>query len=172
MANTPITSFQGIQGEWESVLQECPADALFLTPQWQNVWWDTFGDGRTMVGFTYSAPDGASADGVAAIASLAQSGDIVSFVGSTDTFDYNDFPIRPGHEEGFYQTLLEYMEERDCRMLRLDSLRESSLTLEYLPEIARSRGYTVEIEQESAGISRIDRRVSLEKIVNAGIDVA
>ena len=148
MANTPITSFQEIEAEWESVLQDCPADALFLTPQWQKVWWDTFGDGRTMVGFTYSAPDGAAGDGVAAIASLAKSGDVVSFVGSRDTFDYNDFPITPGHEEGFYQALLEYMEELNCRMLRLDSLKESSLTLEHLPDIARSRGYTVEIEQE------------------------
>ena len=143
MANTPITSFQEVQAEWESVLQEYPADNLFLTPQWQEVWWDVFGNGRTMAGFTYSATDG-----VAAIASLAKSGDTVSFVGSRDTFDYNDFPIRPGHEEGFFQVLLECMEEHDCRTLRLDSLKEGSPTLEYLPEMARVRGYTVEIEQE------------------------
>lgn len=143
MANTPITSFQDIEAEWESVLRESPANTLFLTPQWQQVWWDTFGKGRTMVGFSYPAPDG-----VAAIASLAKSGDTVSFVGSQDTFDYNDFPVRPGYEEGFYQTLLECMEQQGCRMLRLDSLRESSPTLEHLPAMARSRGYTVEIEQE------------------------
>ncbi len=148
MANTPITSFQEVQAEWESMLRECPADTLFLTPQWQKVWWDTFGDGRTMVGFTYSAPDGMAGDGVAAIASLAKTGDTVSFVGSKDTFDYNDFPIKPGHEDGFFQTLLECIEEYDCRILRLDSLKEGSPTLEYLPEMARSRGYTVEIEQE------------------------
>ena len=148
MANTPITSFQETQAAWESVLEECPADALFLTPKWQEVWWDTFGDGRTMVGFTYSAPGAKAGDGVAAIASLAKSGDTVSFVGSKDTVDYNDFPIRPGHEAGFYQALLEFMEEHSCRMLRLDSLRESSQTLEHLPDIARRRGYTVEVEQE------------------------
>ncbi len=148
MANNPITSFQEIQSEWESVLRESPVDALFLTPQWQKVWWDTFGDGRTMFGFTYSSPDVASGNGVAAIASLAKSGDTVSFVVSTDTFDYNDFPIKRGHEEGFYQALLECMDEYDFRVLRLDSLKEGSPTLGYLPEMARSRGYTVEIEQE------------------------
>ena len=121
------------------MLHECPVDTLFLTPQWQKVWWDTFGDGRTMVGFSYPVPDGAAGNGVAAIASLAKSGDTVSFVGSQDTFDYNDFAIKPGYEEGFYQTLLECMEEQDCRLLRLDSLRESSPTLEHLPELARSR---------------------------------
>ena len=148
MTTTPITSFQDIQTDWESVLLESAVDTLFLTPQWQKVWWDTFGDGRTMVGFSYPDPNGVARNGVAAIASLAKSGDTVSFVGSQDTFDYNDFLIRPGYEQGFYEALLECLDEQDCRMLRLDSLRESSPTLEHLPEIARSRGYTVEIEQE------------------------
>lgn len=148
MTATPITSFQEIQSEWESVLQESSVDTLFLTPQWQKVWWDTFGDGRTMVGFTYPGPDGVASNGVAAIASLAKSGDTVSFVGSQDTFDYNDFPIKQGYEKSFYETLLECMDEQDCRILRLDSLREGSPTLEHLPEMARNRGYTVEIEQE------------------------
>jgi CelD/BcsL family acetyltransferase involved in cellulose biosynthesis len=143
VANTPITSFQDNEGEWESVLQDSPANTLFLTPQWQKVWWDTFGDGRTMCGFSYP-----SSDGVAAIASLAKSGDTLSFVGSQDTFDYNDFPIKPGHEEGFYQTLLESMDELDFQKMQLDSLRESSPTLELFPDMARSRGYKVEIEQE------------------------
>ena len=85
---------------------------------------------------------------MAAIAYLAKSGNTVTFVGSQDTFDYNDFPIRPGHEEGFYRSLLECMEEQEVSLLRLDSLRENSPTLELLPEMARGLGYTVEIEQE------------------------
>ncbi|MDA0263173.1 MAG: GNAT family N-acetyltransferase [Chloroflexi bacterium] len=143
MANTPITSFQDIQADWESVLKDCPADTLFISPDWQKVWWDSFGDGRTMVGFSYP-----NSDGVAGIASLAKQGDTVSFVGSQDTFDYNDFAIRPGNEEGFYETLLDCMEDQDCRLLRLDSLRDDSTTLDLLPDMARSRGFTVEIEEE------------------------
>jgi len=143
VANTPITSFQEIENEWESILRDSPADTLFLTSQWQEVWWDTFGDDHTMVGFTYPA-----SNEVAAIASLAKSGDTVSFMGSEDTFDYNDFLIRPGYEEGFYQTLLECMEEQGFSMLRLVSLRETSPTLEILPDMARKLGYTVEVEEE------------------------
>ena len=75
MTNTPITSFQDIESEWESVLQDSPADTLFLTPQWQKVWWDTFGDGWTMCGFSYLFPDDAAVKGTAAIASLAKLGD-------------------------------------------------------------------------------------------------
>ena len=146
MTNTPITSFQEIETAWESVLQDSPEDTLFLTSQWQKVWWDTFGDDHTMCGFTY--PANSVSNGVAAIASLAKSGDTVSFMGSEDTFDYNDFLIRPGHEEGFYQTLLDCMKEQDFNMLRLVSLRENSPTLEMLPDMARKQGYTVEVQEE------------------------
>ena len=117
MTNTPIVSFQEIENEWESVLRDSPENTLFLTSQWQKVWWDTFGEGHTMCGFTYPEPNE-----ISAIASLAKSGDTVSFIGSEDTFDYNDFLIRPGHEVGFYQTLLDCMEEQKFGMLRLVSL--------------------------------------------------
>ena len=143
MVHTSITSFQDIETDWESVLQDSPADTLFLTHQWQKVWWDTFGDGKAMCGFSYPA-DG----GVAAIASLVKSGNTISFMGSQDTFDYNDFLIRPGHEDGFYQTLLECMDNQDFQNMSLFSLRDSSPTLEVFPDMARNKGYTVEIEEE------------------------
>ena len=143
MTNTPIVSFQEIEREWESVLRDSPENTLFLTSQWQKVWWDTFGEGHTMCGFTYAEPNE-----ISAIASLAKSGDTVSFIGSEDTFDYNDFLIRPGHEVGFYQTLLDCMEEQKFGMLRLVSLRETSPTLQILPDLARKHGYTVEVKEE------------------------
>ena len=143
MTNTPIVSFQEIENEWESVLRDSPENTLFLTSQWQKVWWDTFGEGHTMCGFTYAEPNE-----ISAIASLAKSGDTVSFIGSEDTFDYNDFLIRPGHEVGFYQTLLDCMEEQKFGMLRLVSLRETSPTLQILPDLARKHGYTVEVKEE------------------------
>ena len=143
MSHIPITSFQEIETEWQSVLQDSPADTLFLTPQWQKVWWDTFGEGQTMCGFSYPVDDG-----VVAIASLAKSGNTISFMGSQDTFDYNDFLIRLGYEEGFYQTLLEAMDHQDFQNLCLFSLRDTSPTLELFPDMARKMGYTVEIEEE------------------------
>ena len=145
MAKTPITSFQQIAADWESVLSVSPVNSLFLSHQWQEVWWESFGDGRQMDGFYLTAPEG---NGVAAIASLARVGDTVSFMGSQDTFDYNDFMIRPGYEQVFFQSLLDRLADKDYEELRLDSLIESSPTLELLPGIARKHGYTVEIEQE------------------------
>jgi CelD/BcsL family acetyltransferase involved in cellulose biosynthesis len=140
---TPLTSFQEIREEWQHLLSISPVNTLFLTPQWQEVWWETFGNGRGMAGFYLRA-----AEGIKAIASLARSGGTISFLGNTDTFDYNDFMVQPGYESAFFTTLLGRLEEQDWNTLELFSLIETSPTLIYLPELARQRGYGVEIREE------------------------
>ena len=143
MAATPLKSFQEIQTEWQGLLSLSPVNTLFLTPQWQEAWWDTFGNGRGMAGFYIRTPEG-----VMGIASLASQGDTVSLLGNRDTFDYNDFVIRPGYERQFFSTLLSCIEEQGYKVLEAFSLMETSPTLVHLPELARQQGYSVEITEE------------------------
>ncbi len=143
MASKPLTSFEEFRGEWEKLLSLSPANTLFLTPQWQEVWWEFFGNGREMAGFYLG-----SAEEVMDIAPLARSGTTLSFVGNTDTVDYNDFMIAPGYETVFFDTLLDSMEKQQCSTLNILSLRETSTTLTYLPGLARRRGYSVVVEEE------------------------
>ena len=174
MALASLTSFEEIREEWENVLSVSPGNSLFLTPQWQEVWWDTFGNGREMAGFYLR-----DHEGVTAIASLARCGDTLSFVGNTDTFDYNDFMVRPGYEQVFFQSLLARFEEQSFSTLKLRSLRETSPTLAYLPDLARQQGYLVKVEEEDvssgvdlpqtwegylAGLSKKDRHELRRKI--------
>ena len=143
MAPKPLTSFEEFRGEWEKVLSVSPVSTLFLTPQWQEVWWESFGDGKEMAGFYLG-----SGEEVLGIASLARCGTTLSFLGNTDTVDYNDFMIAPGHETVFFDTLLDSMEAQECSTLRLLSIRETSPTLTHLPDQARRRGYSVVVEEE------------------------
>ena len=143
MGQVPLTSFQEIREEWEALLSSSPANSLFLTPQWQEVWWDTLANGKDMAGFYVR-----TSDGVAAIASMARCGDTFTFVGGQDTFDYNDFMVAPGYEAVFFDTLMGSLEQQGCNVLKLVSLLEDSPTLAHLPEIARGWGYSVEVEQE------------------------
>ncbi|PKB66274.1 MAG: hypothetical protein BZY81_07530 [SAR202 cluster bacterium Io17-Chloro-G4] len=143
MVTTPLTSFSEIRTEWESLLSTSPVNSLFLTPNWQEVWWESFGAAKGMAGFYVR-----SSEGVTAIAPLAKQGDTLSFVGNQDTFDYNDFMVSPGTEDDFYHSLLHSIEEQSCNSLELYSLVESSPTLTYLPEAARSHGFNVEVEKE------------------------
>ncbi len=140
---TPLRSFQEIQTEWLDLLSQCPVNTLFLMPQWQEIWWDAFRNGREMAGFYLRQPEG-----VTAIASLSRQGHALSFMGNSETFDYNDFMIRPGGEADFFAALLSWLEREDWAALDLPSLVETSPTLEYLPDLARQRGYSVEIFPE------------------------
>ena len=97
-----------------------------------------------MTGFTLADQQG----GIGAVASMSRLGDSMGFVGSPDTFDYNDFLVRPGFEGTFYPALLDILEDREWSEIRLDSLIEHSPTLTHLPDLARQRGYAVEVEYE------------------------
>jgi CelD/BcsL family acetyltransferase involved in cellulose biosynthesis len=141
---TALTSFHDAREEWDSMLGVSPVSCLFLSPQWQEIWWENFGNERRMTGFALSAPDG----GTGGIASLSTHEGLLGFVGSPDTFDYNDFLVRPGFEEAFFSTLLDIIDGWDWTEFRLDSLIEHSPTLAYLPDLARERGYSVEVEFE------------------------
>ena len=143
MAVSQIHSIQDVLRIWEDLLEICPEDTVYLTPQWQETWWSQFGHDREMAGFYIDGPQG-----VSGIASLARQGDTVSFVGTPETFDYNDFIIKPGYEREFYVELLNNLETQNVKRLELFSLRETSPTLFHLPDMARSRGYVVEVSEE------------------------
>lgn len=149
----PLNSFRQITDQWQEVLSDSPVNTLFLTPEWQEAWWEIFGEGRSLAGFYLTGPEG-----VTAVAPLARSGDTLSFVGSQDTVDYNDFMVRPGYETPLYEALLTSMEEQQCDSIELASLKEDSPTLEHLPELARKRGLAVSIEEEdvASGIALPD----------------
>ena len=143
MALKTLTSFQEIESEWMGVLSSSPVNTLFLSPQWQQVWWENFGDGKTMAGFYVPSPNG-----VDAIASLTSTGSTLAFLGSQETVDYNDFMVRQGFEAPFFEVLLGQLEDQPWEVMQLDSLVETSPTLQHLPDLARERGYSVEVQQE------------------------
>ncbi len=143
MSATPMESFQEFLPEWEELLSVSPVNSLYLTPQWQQVWWDSFGNGRKLAGY-YMRDAGA----LMAVASLSRQGDEVTFTGGPETFDYNDFLIRPGYETAFFSELLQSLEADRVKTMTLYSLIETSPTLIHLPEQARSQGYRVEIIEE------------------------
>lgn len=155
MAAIPLTSFQDIRAEWLELLSQSSVNTFYLMPQWQEVWWDSFHEGREMAGFYLKDRPGDVAgsgsgdrDAVTAIASLSRKDGALSFVGSTETFDYNDFMVLPGREDEFYSAFLGWLEQERWEALELPSLIEGSPTLEYLPELARRRGYHVEVAEE------------------------
>ncbi len=174
-APTPITSFGQVSLQWRELLGRAAVNNLYITPVWQELWWNNFQDSRSLAGFYLTDPQG----DVAAIASLSRCGDHFSLVGNSDTFDYNDFVIANGVEESFYPALLDAIGADGGRQLDLYSIGEDSPTLTILPDLARARGYAVDVEEEDvaprlalgdtwedylAGLSKKDRHELRRKL--------
>ena len=173
--STPLTSFEQIRPQWQDLLGRSAVNNLYVTPVWQELWWSSFQDGGSLAGF-YLTDD---AGQVTAIASLSRAGDEYSLVGNSDTFDYNDFVVAAGQEDAFYPTLLDNIDSRGATRLELFSIGEDSPTLAMLPDLARARGYAVDVEEEDvaprivlpeswddylAGLSKKDRHELRRKL--------
>ena len=172
---TPITSFEQVRQQWQDLLGRSVVNNLYVTPIWQELWWSAFQNGRSLAGFYLTDTAGQ----VTALASLSRCGDNYSFVGNSDTFDYNDFIIARGTEPRFFPALLDAIDSGGGRQLDLFSVGEDSPTLAMLPDLARARGYSVDIVEEDvapriylpptwdeylAGLSKKDRHELRRKL--------
>ena len=133
-------SFAPARAVWEELLARLPWSTIFMTPEWQEAWWDEFGRDDELRLVTVGP-----ADAPLGLAPLQLSGDLLTFVGGTDLFDYHDF-IAP--DPAFYFELFDCLESEPWRGMELSSVPEWSPTLALLPQAARERGYGVTVEEE------------------------
>ena len=140
-----VESFESVESEWEEILPQCEANTIFVTPLWQRLWWRHFGGGEAGLSVLRLEQDGERL-GVAPL--MRGSDGAISFLGSTDLFDYHDFLVVEGKEAAFYDALWAHLETQDWRTLELLSLREGSPTLELLPKLAAKAGLETEISEE------------------------
>ena len=126
---TRLDSYQGAEDQWRELLASSAADTLFLMPQWRRVWWEQFGDGQEML--LLSLQDNGAMEG---LAPLSRRSGTITFMGSEDLFDYNDFPVSQGAESRFFPSLVSHLDREEWQALELLSLPEDSPTLAYLPD--------------------------------------
>ena len=146
-----VGGFEETQSEWEELLPCCPSNTIFITPTWQSVWWQCFGNesGPLLTSFY---DDGE----ILGIAPLMRRNGTIGFLGDTDLFDYHDFPVPAGREAAFHAALCDHLARMEWRTVELTSLREDSPTLQHLPAIARAKGYSVEVaEEDSAPVATL-----------------
>ena len=178
---TRAASFEQIEESWQYLLPLGALDIVFMTPQWQRIWWAEFGTDAEMLLLCLPGQEGLNA-----IAPLMRRNGRITFIGDEDLFDYNDFLVSPGSEERFYTALLDHLREDTWESLELFPLAAESPTLNFVPSMAEGQGYTVEIHQEDVcpglklpstwdnyveGLSRKDRhelRRKLRRLTSAG----
>ena len=138
-----VETFESIQDQWESLLASCPTNTVFITPWWQSVWWSHFGGDAEL--WILSVRDANRSLG---IAPLMRRDGVVTFVGDTDLCDFNDFVVPRGSESPFFDVLCDYLAAAEWHTLDLRSLSHDSPALSYVPELARRKGFSVEVREE------------------------
>jgi CelD/BcsL family acetyltransferase involved in cellulose biosynthesis len=143
MPFTSLKGFEDIEEEWRRLLPYCGTNTVFVTPNWQRVWWKEFGKGAELL--LLGEKDGGCLQGLAA---LARRNGTITFVGNTEVCDYLDFVVPKGAEARFFRQLVELLAEWEWDSLLLTSIPQESPTLEHFPSLARERGFEVTMDRE------------------------
>ena len=121
--------------------------SVFVLPEWMQVWWQVFGEGKRQ--YIRVVREG---DGITGIAPLMIKDGAACFIGGTDVCDYQDFITAPGQEEEFYVAVLEDLKKNGINQLDLKHVRPDSVVMSKLAVMAEGRGYKVESIKEEVSL--------------------
>ena len=174
-------SFDSLRDSWKALLPSCATNTIFVTPRWQEIWWEHFRTQREMRLLAVQQ-NGV----VAGIAPLTIMDGQVSLLGSTDVCDYLDFVLPAEHCTGGLSAVFDHLETLSWSTVVLHSIPGDSPTLSAVRSIAQQRGFCLTQEQEDvcpradlpgdwdsylAGLSKKDRhelRRKLRRLEGAG----
>lgn len=141
-----ITDFETSTDDWNLIVSSDPNTNIFLTPIWQQSWWDIMSNPHQDLLLLKCIYD----ECVSGIAPLTRENGSLTFLGGTDLCDIHDFIITSGMENHFFDSVLEFLDNQDWDIVKLESIPEWSSTLIHLPEKATARGYNVRVSHEDS----------------------
>ncbi len=136
-------TFEGLQHTWKESLSRSATNSIFLTPRWQQIWWDHFGS-KSEVLLLEVRHDGQPVG----VAPLLLQGDKMTFIGNTEVCDFLDFVLPPEHAPGALDAVLQHIENLPWRTLCFTSVPAASPTLSYMRGLGALPGYEALIEEE------------------------
>ncbi len=141
---TTADVFDTLSGEWNGLLSHTATNTVFLTHEWQRVWWRGLGDGQLHV-VTLRDEDGT----LVGIAPLFVEEDALGsaqlqFVGCKEVSDYLDFIFAKGRERDCFEAVLAHLNSTDVPRwngMSFCNVPETSPTKALLPELAATLGW-------------------------------
>jgi CelD/BcsL family acetyltransferase involved in cellulose biosynthesis len=147
---TAASGFQDLQDEWLQLLSLLPFQSVFLTPQWQENWWQHFGHGRQLHLLTVRSDDG-TLQGLAPLMlyETGTAGPRLQFIGDLDLCDYFDFLIAPAQQQAVGQALGQYFsaELGEDTELWLANLTPQSPVAKMFHQVLVEQGLQVEMDE-------------------------
>jgi CelD/BcsL family acetyltransferase involved in cellulose biosynthesis len=135
-------SFEALATDWKALLPNAATNTIFLTPEWQQLWWQHFSAGEELQILSVREVGGR----LIAVAPLRRMARLISLVGSTDVCDYSDFILDKSCAGEALTAVIEHV--RGWDRVVLNSVPAGVPTLALLPQIAEKRGWKIEVTQE------------------------
>lgn len=145
-SHTEPSAFAELKAEWTDLLAESTPRSIFLTPQWQSLWWRNFSEGRGLRVLAVRSAE----EKLLGLCSLVESDGTLEFLGGRDLCDHLDVLCAPGHEETVAGGLLGQIAEglSGIREVDLHFVPGDSRMISPLKEAAEGSGWRVAIREE------------------------
>src|SRR5439155_24655911 len=126
---------------WKALLRSCPFNTIFLTWDWQELWWRILGEGELHVLVVHDA------DELVGIAPLIRRDGSWGLAGGDEVADFLDVIARPQRAAIVPSALVDYLQEHGGEVT-FRNLRGESVGATALFDEARRRGWSVALEPE------------------------
>ncbi len=136
-------TFSGLGPRWEELLERAAANNIFLSPQWQSLWWNSLADDEEMM--LLACLD---ENDLVGVLPLKRKEGHLSFIGSANVCDYMDFVVAEGREKEVHQAIGEYVLGLEWKTLELNGVDGKSATMTHLVECLRGCGVEVTVRPE------------------------
>jgi CelD/BcsL family acetyltransferase involved in cellulose biosynthesis len=134
-------TFDALERDWTPLLSKSSSNTIFLTADWQQIWWKLAGEGELDVIFVRAG------DELIGIAPLVRVGNRWELAGGAEIADFLDVIAAPAHCDDVACAVLDYLCQRGGTV-ELRNLRPASVGATALLAEARRRGINVVVDQE------------------------
>jgi CelD/BcsL family acetyltransferase involved in cellulose biosynthesis len=146
--------FDALAPEWSNLLARCGCDTIFLTADWQRIWWTHVGEGELALIQVRAG------DELVGIAPLVRADGVWGFAGGVEVADFLDVIALEAHRVDVADAVLEFLWRQGGRV-ELRNLRPDSLGATLLPGLAERRGLVPTLEREDVS-PKVDLPVDWE----------
>lgn len=137
--HTSLSAFDDLAAEWRDLMGRSMTAPIFMTVDYQKIWWQHFGEGQLCIVAVRQSPD----DRLVGLAPLFLVNRELHFVGCVDVSDYLDILVDRNVAADVYGAIFDYLAgmSADWDAGFFCSLSENSDTPTVLMELARAKGW-------------------------------
>lgn len=144
-----VESLDWLSKYWLEHRDELDWEPIFVLPPWLKVWRKHFAP-TAEIAILVTKQSGK----IIGIAPLLLNDGKASIIGSPNVCDYEDFIIKRGEENSFSHALLDFLKQKQIKILEPGVIRPDSKAMSYLLPIARQSGADITCEPDEVSLEK------------------